>query len=211
MTTSLPARSQLKRHSIMTAGRDLFLLHGYRGASMDQIAAAAAVSKQTVYKHFGDKRELLLAIVTDAVEATVTSFAARIAGLADTADVEHDLTAVGVDYLQAVLAEQVVQLRRLVIAEASRVPELAALYYEHAPAKTLDALAATFRALDGRGVLTVPDPHRAAAHFAFLVVGKSIDEALFFGGPQTLARLDVADCALSGVRVFLAHYRTGRR
>ena len=58
-------------------GRTLFLGNGYQGTSMDQVAATAEVSKQTVYKHFGDKQELLLAIVNDALEATVTPFLSK--------------------------------------------------------------------------------------------------------------------------------------
>ena len=70
MTQAL-GRSARKRQTILSAGRDLFLSNGYQGTSVDQIAASAEVSKQTVYKHFGDKHELLLAIVNHALESTV--------------------------------------------------------------------------------------------------------------------------------------------
>ena len=72
-------RSARKRATILSAGRALFLSNGYQGTSVDQIAASAEVSKQTVYKHFGDKQELLLAIVNDALDSTVTPFLDRIA------------------------------------------------------------------------------------------------------------------------------------
>ena len=65
-------RSTRKRKAILQAAATLFLRNGYLGTSMDEIAALAGVSKQTVYKHFGDKQELLLAIVNDALDATVT-------------------------------------------------------------------------------------------------------------------------------------------
>ena len=52
MSGSLSAR---KRSAILEAATTLFLRNGYRGTSMDEIAALAAVSKQTVYKHFADK------------------------------------------------------------------------------------------------------------------------------------------------------------
>ena len=69
---TLPGRSARKRQTILSAGRELFLSNGYQGTSMDQIAATAAVSKQTVYKHFGEKQELLFAIVTNALDSTVS-------------------------------------------------------------------------------------------------------------------------------------------
>ena len=203
----LPGRSAQKRQTILSAGQQLFLSNGYQGTSMDQVAAAATVSKQTVYKHFGEKRELLFAIVTDALDSAAGTIRDRIAALADSADVEPDLTALAGNYLRAVLQEPVVQLRRLVIGEANRLPELARLYYEHAPLRTLSALADAFTRLHDRGLLNAPEPWLAAEHFAFLIVGRPIDQALFDGAPNVLADFDVDAYARAGVDVFLAAYR----
>src|SRR5690606_15521911 len=52
-----------KRAAILDAARRMFSLHGFEGASMDQIAAEAAVSKLTVYSHFGDKSALFSTVV----------------------------------------------------------------------------------------------------------------------------------------------------
>lgn len=207
MTAAPPARSARKRDAIMSAGRELFLAQGYRGTSVDEIAARAGVSKQTVYKQFGDKRELLEAIVTAVMSAAVQPSIDRIATLADSEDVERDLAAFAADYLRSVLAEPVVQLRRLVVGQANTLPELALTYYERAPAQTLRALASAFLALDERGLLSVPDGDRAATHFASLVVGHWIDRALFFGGPATLSGLDVEGQARAAVDAFLAVHR----
>lgn len=207
MTGAVLGRSARKRATILSAGRELFLGNGYQGTSVDQIAASAEVSKQTVYKHFGDKQELLLAIVNEALASTVTPFLDRIARLADTDDLEADLTALAGDYLRAMLAEPVVQLRRLVIGEANRVPALAKLYYEQAPSRALSAFAQCMGLLHDRGLLAMPEPDVAAEHFAFLVVGRCIDQALFCGGPQVLAGLDVDRHVRAGVALFLAGYR----
>ncbi|HYZ68332.1 MAG TPA: TetR/AcrR family transcriptional regulator [Mycobacterium sp.] len=206
MTQAL-GRSARKRLTILSAGRELFLSNGYQGTSVEQIAASAEVSKQTVYKHFGDKHELLLAIVDNALASTVAPFLERIRTLADTTDLEADLTALAADYLRAVLQEPVVQLRRLVVGEANRVPELARLYYEQAPARTLAAFAECFSALHRCDLLHAPEPALAAEHFAFLIVGRAIDHALFAGGPQVLADLDVDRNVRAGVKVFLAAYK----
>jgi TetR/AcrR family transcriptional regulator, mexJK operon transcriptional repressor len=206
-TTNLPGRSARKRQQILVAGQELFLSNGYQGTSMDQIAARAAVSKQTVYKHFGDKQELLFAIVNEALEGTVGRFRARIAAISQTTDLECALIDLAEGYLHAVLEEPVVQLRRLVIGEANRVPELARLYYDRAPTRTIAALAECFGQLNKRGLLEAHDPALAAEHFAFLIVGKPIDQALFHGGPDVLAALDVANYVRRGVAVFLAGYR----
>ncbi|HKV17482.1 MAG TPA: TetR/AcrR family transcriptional regulator [Mycobacterium sp.] len=198
----------MKRQSILAAGQQLFLEHGYTGTSMDQVAATASVSKQTVYKHFGEKRELLYAIVTDALDGTAAAIGHRIAALPDSTDLDNDLAELAGDYLRAVLQEPVVQLRRLVIGEANRLPELARLYYEHAPLRTLGSLADAFSRLHGRGLLNAPEPSLAAEHFAFLIVGRPIDQALFDGASTVLAAVDVDSYARSGVEVFLAAYRS---
>jgi TetR/AcrR family transcriptional regulator, mexJK operon transcriptional repressor len=209
--TQAVGRSARKRTTILSAGQALFLSNGYQGTSVDQIAASAEVSKQTVYKHFGDKQELLLAIVDNALDSTVPPFLDRIAELADTADLEADLTALAGDYLRQVLQEPVVQLRRLVVGEANRLPTLAQRYYEQAPARALAAFADCFAVLRDRGLLDVAEPALAAEHFAFLVVGRCIDQALFCGGPQVLAALDVEEHVNAAVRVFLDGHRPPAR
>ncbi len=209
--TQAIGRSARKRATIMSASQALFLSNGYQGTSVDQIAASAEVSKQTVYKHFGDKQELLVSIVDDALDSTVTPFLDRIAALADTDDLQSDLGALAADYLRAVLQEPVVQLRRLVVGEANRLPALAQRYYEHAPARALAAFADCFGVLRDRGLLDVAEPALAAEHFAFLVVGRCIDQALFCGGPQVLAGIDVDHHVTAAVRIFLAGYRPRAR
>jgi TetR/AcrR family transcriptional regulator, mexJK operon transcriptional repressor len=206
MTQAL-GRSARKRTTILSAGQALFLANGYQGTSVDQIAASAEVSKQTVYKHFGDKHELLLAIVDETLDSSVTPVLERIAQLADTDDLEADLISLAGEYLRAVLAEPVVQLRRLVVGEANRVPALAQLYYDRAPARALSTFADCMGRLHTRGLLSVPEPAVAAEHFAFLIVGRCIDQALFCGGPQVLAEMDVDRHIRAAVALFLAGYR----
>jgi TetR/AcrR family transcriptional regulator, mexJK operon transcriptional repressor len=206
-TATPPSRSERKRQMILEAGQALFLRYGYQGTSMDEVAASAGVSKQTVYKHFGEKRELLFAIVTDALDTAAAPFRDRITALPQTTDLKTDLNTLAGEYLRAVLDERVVQLRRLVIGEANGLPDLARLYYDHAPTRTLAALADAFRQLHQRGVLHAPEPRLAAQHFAFLIVGKPIDQALFCGAPDVLAESDAAANVRAGVEVFLAGYR----
>src|SRR6516164_7179281 len=67
----LDARAQRKRQQIQRAAIGEFLRNGYLGTSMDDVAAAASVSKQTVYKHFGSKEDLFLAIAKGSVGAVM--------------------------------------------------------------------------------------------------------------------------------------------
>src|SRR5688500_4295965 len=58
-----------KRQAILDAARHMFTAQGFDGASMDQIAAAAGVSKLTVYSHFGDKETLFAEVVKSYCES----------------------------------------------------------------------------------------------------------------------------------------------
>src|SRR5512142_87491 len=49
--------------AIREAAARLFLEKGYQGTSMDEIAAAARISKQTIYTHFESKEQLFADLV----------------------------------------------------------------------------------------------------------------------------------------------------
>src|SRR4051794_38987070 len=115
-------RSARKRRAIMDAATTVFLRNGYVGASMDEVAALAAVSKQTVYKHFADKESLFSEIVTGTVDEAGDRVHASVLELADSGDVEADLRALARRQLALVMQPRVLQLRRLVIGEAGRLP-----------------------------------------------------------------------------------------
>ncbi|MBA4180664.1 MAG: hypothetical protein C0506_08770 [Anaerolinea sp.] len=56
------------RGALLRAAGTAFAEHGYDGASLDAIAAAADLSKGAVYAHFATKRELYLAVVETVLE-----------------------------------------------------------------------------------------------------------------------------------------------
>lgn len=51
------------RRQIVEAARDLFITHGYAGATLEAIAAQAGVAVETVYAAFGSKRAILSALI----------------------------------------------------------------------------------------------------------------------------------------------------
>ena len=65
------------RALIMSAAARVFLLRGYPGTSVDDIAVEAGVSKRTVYNVFDDKEQLFRAIIGDAI-ATAERFSAEL-------------------------------------------------------------------------------------------------------------------------------------
>ena len=85
------ARSARKRRAILHAARDLFLQKGYAGTSMDEVAALAEVSKVTIYKHFDDKHNLFVAVVTDAIDEAKAGSQSLVDQLGDSTDIGADL------------------------------------------------------------------------------------------------------------------------
>ena len=200
-------RSTRKRRAILEAATAVFLRNGYVGTSMDEIAALARVSKQTVYKHFADKERLFSEIVTATVDEIADPNYDEVLNLTDTGDVERDLRDFARGQLRAVMEPRLLQLRRLVIGEAGRFPQLGRLFYERGPGRTIDALATMFERLASRGALKLDDPRLAAAHFNWLVMSIPLNQAMLLGEDEPATPTELKRYADAGVRAFLAAYR----
>jgi AcrR family transcriptional regulator len=202
-----PGRSGQKRRVILDAARRLFLQHGYLGTSMDDIAAQAKVSKQTVYKHFGDKRRMFVELLTGDMGQADDGVAALAEAVPDSEDLGADLRAFARAHLAAVMQPHLVRLRRVVIGEAERFPELAAAWYASGPMQSYTRFAGWFEVLDRRGLLRVDDPMLAAQHFNWLILSIPLNEAMARPvGDSPAAPQELTRYADEGVRVFLAAY-----
>lgn len=199
-------RTARKRRAIIEAATELFLTQGYDGTSMDQVAGLAAVSKQTVYKQFADKDSLFAEAILG-LSGTVEAFIETVSRvLTSPKDVEQALKQLARTYVRTVMQPRVLQLRRLLIGQASRFPELADAYYERVSERTVAAIATCFDQLGARGVLRVPDPTLAARHYAVLVLFIPLDKALICGDHARPSAAALDRFADAGVDVFLAAY-----
>ncbi|WCM28928.1 TetR/AcrR family transcriptional regulator [Sphingomonas sp. QA11] len=205
------SRSERKRKAILDAATDIFLHHGYLGSSMDEVAARAAVSKQTVYKHFSSKEALFVAIVSDMTGAAGDKVQREIADLGEQDDPERQLLAYAERQLTLVLTPRLMQLRRLVIGEAGRFPELGRALQEGGPGRAVAGLTSALARWTERGLLAIGDPQAAASHFNWLIMGEPVNRAMFLGDAAIPDPAALRHHAADGVRVFLAAYgnRTG--
>jgi TetR/AcrR family transcriptional repressor of mexJK operon len=199
-------RSARKRSAILEAATTVFLRNGYLGTSMDEVAALAGVSKQTVYKHFVDKERLFVEIVTTTVNEISDPVHEEVLALRDSGDVEADLRDLARRQLQSVMQPRLLALRRLVIGEAGRFPELGRIFYERGPGRTIEALTAAFGQLAKRGILRLDDPAVAASHFNWLIMSAPLNEAMLLGRDKPPSAAHLKRHADSGVRAFLAAY-----
>jgi len=205
-TKVLREGSATKRAAILDAARELFMTDGFDRTSVDAIAARAAVSKRTVYDYFGDKRALLLAVVTESSAALMASIRAALdTTLVDGAELEPAL----IDFSLRVMASTLgtadyAAIVRLVSAEAPHLPADEMNRLDNAPE---EIVAARFRELGRQGLLDVPDPRTAADHFIALTF------MMAYRAPRAAGELDEATVRRiveNGVRAFLRAYAPTR-
>jgi len=107
----------------------VFLARGYHGATIEQLARAAGVTKRTIYADYGDKAGLFAAMVE------------HLAGeISHESDDEETLQTLATRIIFRTHSDELVGLHRLVMAESVRFPELAATFHQRADARHIAAL-----------------------------------------------------------------------
>ncbi|MBT1094087.1 TetR/AcrR family transcriptional regulator [Streptomyces sp. Tu102] len=197
-------RAELKRRAIVRAARELFLRDGF-GVGMDTIAAAAGVSKVTVYNHFGSKEALFTAVITDALDEPLAGeSSAALESLVEAEDLRSALVDAARTWVHAVRTnDEIIALHSLVAAEVHRFPELGEAWKRRGTESHHPAVAGALTALAEQGRLEIPDLQVAIIQFYGLLVfphmvftshGAQIDE-------------DLTDRLITkGVDMFLTHY-----
>jgi TetR/AcrR family transcriptional regulator, mexJK operon transcriptional repressor len=203
-------RAARKQRAILDAAGQVFLENGYVGTSMDQIAAVAAVSKQTVYKHFADKETLFRALITETVARNGEATAGEVV-LRGELPFEEELRAFARRLLHGVMQRRVLQLRRVVIGEATRFPALGRSFYDLGVGRTTDKISAALTRLADEGHLEIDDPRVAAEHLIWLVLSIPLNRAMLLGDDHGIRAADLDGCADAGIDAFLAAYRLRRR
>lgn len=202
-------RTAQKRKAILEAATTIFLRDGYLAAGMDEIARLADVSKQTIYKQFTSKEALFLEIVSGLTNAGSDAVHGDIPDFAPGSDLHTYLEDYAYRQLRIVITPRLMQLRRMVIGEAGRFPELGKTLYESGPKRAMAAMAAMFRHLADRGLLRIDDPSVAASHFNWLVMSQPLNQAMLLGDAGIPEAEALRRHAAEAVHVFLAAYGTG--
>lgn len=195
-------RKGRKFEQVLTGARDIFLRDGFEGASVDDIARAAGVSKATLYSYFPDKR-LLFMEVAKAECRRQADEAMEVIDMA--APVATVLAQAAERIVTFMLSEFGQRVFRICVAESDRFPGLGAEFYHSGPELVRDRLAAYLRCAVERGDLAIPDLNLAADQFAQLCKA-GLHDRLIFGLDQCCAPTDVARVIASAVEMFMARY-----
>ena len=199
------SRRARKRAAILEAAQQVFFANGFVGTSMDQVAATAVVSKQTVYKHFSDKEALFREVVTNVVHAREGGIATDFLSTGD-GPIGERLRSFARYFLKGAMQPKVLKLRRLVIGETGRFPELGRSFYDLGPKRAADQLAVALREAAARQRLLLEDPLLAAEHLLCLILSIPLNQAMLLGDENSFTDAALDRYADEGVKAFLRAY-----
>lgn len=158
-----------KTEAILKAATRLFPKQGYEKTTMQDIATAAGVTKQTVYSYFPSKELLFTQMIDNLCRKAIDS--KPVVGSASKS-FELLLFDVGMKVLNLITSAEGMAVTRLVVAEAVRYPKLAKLYYESGTQRLVQLMAEFLIIQNARGVITISNTESAAAYFFSLLKGQ---------------------------------------
>lgn len=176
------ARAEAKRSQIVAGAQRLFLAQGYAATSTDAIAAAAGVSKQTLYVYFPSKEDLVVAVlrrlINPAAPDELIPFGLDQAP-ADRAALRRVLVELAGRMIASVMQPDYLALLRVIIAEAPRQPRLAELFRATVPERGLPAVTSLLARAAENGVVVIADLDDAARLFIGALLTYALLDGLF--------------------------------
>ena len=190
-----------KRRQVMDGARAAFLNAGFDGASMNDIARAAGVSKGTLYAYFDSKEQLFEALIREDKEQQ----AERLCSFPDGGDPAELLRGFGRRLVEHILRPGAIAQVRVVIAATARFPQLGRAFYAAGPRYGVERLSERLAAFSKAGALNVPDPEVAARQFINLSCSDFHRRMLF--GVMTSVDTETVEAAVEeAVTFFLKVY-----
>ncbi|WP_133162264.1 TetR/AcrR family transcriptional regulator [Hyphococcus luteus] len=191
-----------KTEAIVAAARKMFLTLGFDGASMDQIALTAGVSKRTVYNRFRSKEELFGAAIT---ETCKTFLPVNVDEIELTLPPDDLVRALSRQFVKGVLDPEALSLRRIAAFEAGRNPAIGKMYLERGAEWMVAQCAPILERLAKRGFVKIDDAADAIWRLGALIT-EPLYTRVLLGDPP--ADLDAAiDAQIeNGVEAFKKIY-----
>ena len=154
-----------KYADVIAGAREVFLRDGFEGASVDDIARAAGVSKDTLYSYFADKRVLFQDVARNEFEVIANRATQSIDRSAPARQVLTQAAFAIISYNTSPMG---ISFYRMCLAEAERFPDIGKAYYENGAEVAHREISAFLEEAHARGELQIDDPLRAAKVFLAL-------------------------------------------
>ncbi len=191
-----------KRRQIMEGARTVFFSGGFDGASMNDIARVAGVSKGTLYAYFDSKEQLFEALIRE----DRSQQAERLCRFPrEPGNPREFLAEFGRLLIEMMTRPEMIAQLRVVIAATGKFPRLGRAFYEAGPCYGVTKLAAQLRALSAAGALDVADSERAARQFIDLCKS-GVFTGVLFGAVETVPPQEIEASVNAAVTVFMRAY-----
>lgn len=203
MNAEMQIKKGRKYDQVIAGARAVFMREGFEGASVDEIARDAGVSKATLYSYFPDKQHLFLEVLKQ--ECTAQS----------EVDVLFQQTGLTVEEKLGVICKKLItfflsdfgqEVFRVCIAEATRFPVLGQTFYESGPKNWNAKIAGFLCSNKAQAVLDIEDAELAADQLAQLCRTDLLLKVMF-GIETNPSQTDIDRVVDEAVKTFLARYR----
>lgn len=183
----LPPRMRAKQDQIRAAAQELFLERGFAGTSTDAISSEAGVSKETLYRHFPSKEELL----ADCLDHLVADFSMGELFAADGSqpindrdDLRNALLGLAQGLVENLMQPDYLALARVIITETPRLPQLGNIFRSAVPENAFRSITNLLEKAQRAQVARVADAEAAARTFVGPLLTYVLIDGLLVGeGP----------------------------
>lgn len=176
-----------KQDQIRAAAQELFLERGFAGTSTDAISSEAGVSKETLYRHFPSKEELL----ADCLDHLVADFSMGELFVADGSqpindrdDLRNALLGLAQGLVENLMQPDYLALARVIITETPRLPQLGNIFRSAVPENAFRSITNLLEKAQRAQVARVADAEAAARTFVGPLLTYVLIDGLLVGeGP----------------------------
>lgn len=202
MNAEIGIRKGRKFDQVVEGARAVFMREGYEGASVDEIARDAGVSKATLYSYFPDKQHLFLAVLSaECAQQSEVEFTL----MEGRHSVPEALRLICVELISFVTSPFGQDIFRVCMAEAQRFPALGQTFYESGPQRWTVKIGEYLRSPAAAAMLDIDDAELAADQLAQLCRADLLLK-IMFGIVKTADPEDIDRIADEAVKTFLARY-----
>jgi AcrR family transcriptional regulator len=158
-------RSSQKREEVLAIAAEYFLANGFAGTSINVMAKAASISKESIYRYFRSKEELFEAVIDRQLNMYQKRMS-KVEAEYHAVPLAEALERVAETVLEAVNHQRSMQVRQIVFSETPRSPELGAHYYAIGPQMAYTQLE---RILNEHADKLILEPAKLSRYFLAMV------------------------------------------
>jgi TetR/AcrR family transcriptional repressor of mexJK operon len=184
----LGPRARAKRDQILDGARRVFLRDGFAGASTDDIAAEAGVSKRTLYAYYPSKEDLFVEVLSRlTLENPQIRALESMEGMSpkNRKEFRRDLLELAQKIVTTMMQPDYLALLRTTIADIHRFPQLGGLFRATVPERAMRSFAGSL--IEGsreRGIVREDvDGDAAARMFVGPLLTYAVLNGLLVEGP----------------------------